>query len=118
MKKIIFFLSFLYSTSIFAFTSCPQALPTTDANFCSSFSDVAVCHCLASGLPRSACPDVNTIYKRMLIIFGSVERACNFQRNTDVQTCIDDWNCFNNGGSDSHGGLCSNSGKACAIAIK
>lgn len=92
---------------------CPQAVPTTDPNFCSSFKSVAQCHCIDSGLPASICQDVNTIYNRMISIFHSVQRACEYQRDTSTQTCIDDWNCYRLGGADSKGGLCSSTGSIC-----
>lgn len=93
-------------------TDCPQALPTSHTQFCSSFADVARCHCSAS-LPQGLCQDVNRIYDRMIQIFGSIEGACNFQKDTETQTCIDDWICYRTGGKDSAGNPCSGTGKSC-----
>lgn len=56
---------------------------------------------------------MNLIYQRMMGMFGSIENACKFQRETPPQTCIDDWSCYLKGGKDSHGGLCSGTGKSC-----
>jgi hypothetical protein len=57
--------------------------------------------------------DIKLIYNRMIAIFGTIEKACNFQVETSVQTCIDDWQCYLKGGKDTQGGLCSSTGKAC-----
>lgn len=114
MKKIFLVLTSLFiSSTSFANLSCPQAVATTDPNFCPSFTAVAICHCTDSGLPPSVCTDVNEIYKRMIDLFGSIERACKYQHDTDTQTCIDDWKCYREGGQDSKGGQCSSTGKAC-----
>lgn len=114
MKKIttMLFLAF-FSTSVLANGSCPSALPTNDAGFCPSFQAAASCYCTASGVPKGMCQDVKTIYKRMIAIFGTVQRACEYQKNTPVQVCVDDWNCYMNGGKDSAGQLCSGTGKSC-----
>lgn len=93
--------------------ACPQATATTDPSFCASFRSAAQCHCTSSGLPSGVCQNIQTIYSRMISIFGSIQRACEYQRDTSVKTCIDDWNCFRFGGKDSNGGLCSASGRAC-----
>jgi len=106
------FVCFYVSSSVAMIMACPQAAPTTSPNFCSSFKAVAECHCAAS-LPKSMCADMQQLYKRMMAMFGSVEKACKFQHNTSTQNCIDDWNCYRNGGQSSDGALCSGTGNAC-----
>ena len=124
MKKILtlclFMLSFLSFTEISiastphsSFNTCAQAVPTADPSFCPSFKAVADCHCSENGLPEEVCGDMNALYQYMLDMFGSMESACAFQQDTDPQTCIDDWNCYRNGGTNSQGQLCSASGSAC-----
>jgi hypothetical protein len=114
MKKIILAtLSGLISTSLFAASSCPLALPTDNGGFCPSFKAAATCYCTEAGVPKGLCQDMNSIYKRMLAVFGSVKRACEYQKNTDPQTCIDGWGCYMNGGTDSHGKLCSGTASPC-----
>jgi hypothetical protein len=92
--------------------SCPGALPTTHTDFCNSFKTCATCYC-SSRLPPVLCQDVSKIYERMISMFGSVQRACEYQKDTPTQVCVDDWNCYRSGGRDSQGGLCSSTGNAC-----
>jgi len=56
---------------------------------------------------------MKVVYDRMINMFGSLKRACEYQRDTSVQNCMDDWNCYRFGGVNSLGGLCSSTGKAC-----
>ncbi|MDR3491213.1 MAG: hypothetical protein P4M12_04115 [Gammaproteobacteria bacterium] len=93
--------------------ACGQALPVTNPSFCSSFQVVAQCHCTASGLPAGMCNDMNLLYQRMISMFGSIQRACEYQHDTSIQNCINDWSCYRNGGTDNVGGLCSSTGRAC-----
>ncbi len=123
MKKPFFAITFSLFFLLFPFTShaffpalsthasCPAALATTNVNFCSSFKTAATCYCTSSGLPSGMCQDMKAIYDRMINIFGSQRKACEYQKNTPVQTCMDDWDCYHTGGN--HGGLCSSTGKAC-----
>jgi AICAR transformylase/IMP cyclohydrolase PurH len=129
IKKLLLLFACLLSASTFAANitptetaqhailkhanACDQAAATTDAGFCPSFKAVAKCHCVAEGLPPEACDDMSGIYDDMIAFFTTLENACANQTDTDPQTCIDDWNCYRNGGSDSKGGLCSASGSAC-----
>jgi hypothetical protein len=112
-KALVVSLSYFLSASCFAFAACPQALPTSDAGFCPTFQAAAQCHCSSKGLPKSMCQDMPKLYDRMISMFGTLERACAFQHDTDTQTCIDDWNCYRNGGKDSKDGLCSATGNPC-----
>jgi hypothetical protein len=114
MKRTVLFLSCFLSFSCYASNlGCAQAVPTNDPGFCTSFKSVAECHCTAAGLPSGMCKNMNSIYDRMISIFGSIKKACEYQHDTDTQTCIDDWNCYRTGGKDSQGRLCSSTGKAC-----
>ena len=96
-----------------AAATCPRATASSSLDFCSSFAVAAECHCQASGLRRDMCLNHDVLYKRMIITFGSLQRACEFQHDTTAQECIDDWNCFRNGGVTSDNQLCSGTGKAC-----
>ena len=110
MKKR--FIGLVYFLSIPAF-ACSNALPTDDANFCPSFKSVATCYCVSSGLPSGMCQDMKALYERMINLLGSLKKACEYQHYTSTQDCIDNWNCYRLGGMDSHGRLCSSTGKAC-----
>lgn len=106
--SVIFFCFF----SVLGF-ACPTALPTNHPNFCSSFKQVATCHCTNSGLPAGMCQNMNALYDRMIALFGSLKKACEYQKHTSAQNCIDNWNCYRLGGTDSQGRICSAVGKAC-----
>lgn len=93
--------------------ACPDALPTNDVNFCDSFRTSATCYCVASGVPSMFCKNVNTLYNRMISIFGSIASACAYQKYTPTQNCIDNWNCYMFGGLDSQGRACSSTQNSC-----
>ena len=115
IKKIV--ASSLTLLSLFCFTpaiACPFATATNDPEFCSSFKLAAQCRCTSSGLPARMCMDMNLLYDRMIIIFHSVQKACEFQHDTTTQNCIDSWNCFRNGGTNTQNELCSGTGATCA----
>ncbi|OGT35172.1 MAG: hypothetical protein A3F11_10985 [Gammaproteobacteria bacterium RIFCSPHIGHO2_12_FULL_37_14] len=112
----LFVCVFFCSFSSFAdalHSSCPLGLPDDQSGFCSSFRTIAECHCVESGLPKGMCQDMNALYNRMISIFGSVQKACEYQHDTATQICIDDWACFRQGGKDSLGRLCSSTGRSC-----
>ncbi len=110
IKRILMSVPFFLSTSIFA---CASALPTDDVNFCSSFRTVASCYCSSSGIPAGMCQDMNSLYNRMIAAFGTLQKACEFQRHASTQDCMDNWNCYRYGGVDSKGRLCSSTQLAC-----
>jgi len=110
IKKIILVFMCLSNFTAYA---CTNALPTDDANFCGSFKAAATCYCVSSGLPNGMCQDMNTLYNRMMVVFGSLQKACNYQRYTTPQDCVDNWKCFQFGGIDSRGRLCSSNQQAC-----
>lgn len=110
IKRIAVVFMSLFAASVFA---CAKALPVDDAGFCASFKEVATCHCTSSGLPAGMCQDMNSLYKRMLALFGSLQRACEYQKHTSTQDCVDNWNCYRKGGIDSQGRLCSSTQLAC-----
>lgn len=113
MSKIILAIVLCFFTlPIFAKSDCPQALPTNHKNFCASFKKSAICHC-SDSLPDGMCQNMDTLYSRMISVFGSLEKACEYQKDTATQTCIDDWNCYRKGGKDSQGRSCSSTGKKC-----
>jgi hypothetical protein len=119
----IFFSFFFFTSTSYAFflemfvspihANCSQALPTDNPAFCASFKSVAECHCTSSGLPPGMCQDMTTIYNRMVKIFGSQQKACEYQKDVPTQQCMDDWNCYRSGGRDSQGKLCSSTGQVC-----
>ncbi len=92
---------------------CPKAEPASSPNFCASFKAAAECHCRASGLRPEMCVNYNSIYQRMIVTFGSLQRACEYQHDTSTQECMNDWNCFRSGGVTSTSELCSGTGAAC-----
>jgi len=114
MIKRINFLSmcmFCIFLSSVSYASCPPATPNNSSGFCSSFKISAQCHCSAS-LPAGMCTDMKSLYDRMISMFGSLSRACAYQRETSAQNCIDAWNCYRLGGTSSSG-LCSGTGLPC-----
>ena len=94
--------------------SCPGATATNDPNFCASFTASAVCHCAAT-MPACKFYSVSKIYTLMLSKYGTLAAACGSQNDTTQQTCIDDWNCYLLGGTDSSGNVCSSTGQACPM---
>lgn len=123
MKKIIGLFVLCFSVSSFAATSqaeyCVKADRTT-GDFCATFTQGAQCHCREDGhLPGQLCTDMNLIYERMVKTFKTQQRACDWQaanavpERTTSKDCMDDWNCFRNGGVDSKGQLCSGTGRSC-----
>ncbi len=113
-KFLVFFMYVFSIVSCTAAIACPQATPTNDPGFCYSFKKAAECHCTSSGLPARMCTDMNIIYQRMLAVFGSTQKACEFQHDTTPQNCIDSWNCYRTGGVNTNGEPCSGTGAACA----
>lgn len=117
MKWMFMLALSFFSLSSFAadsYLQCMQALPASAPGFCASFKAVAACHCEESGVPKPQCQNMNLIYQFMIARFGSVDRACEYQRDTSKQVCMDDWSCYRTGGKDSTGYLCSSTGKACS----
>ena len=98
----------------YAGNACGQADPIDSPTFCATFKAVAKCHCSES-LPDDMCDDMNMLYGFMLDMTpgGTLDEACSMQSDTSVQNCIDDWNCYRNGGKDSQGNSCSGTGRAC-----
>lgn len=110
LKKVLIIALTCLSFSIFA---CDRALPTDDPNFCASFKSVAACHCTSSGLPFGMCQDMHKLYARMIVIFKTLEKACEYQHHTTQQDCLDNWHCYLGGGQNSQGELCSSTGRPC-----
>jgi hypothetical protein len=99
--------------SLSAFAACTNAVPTDNPAFCASFKTTAICYCTASGLPPMMCQDMNMLYARLVSVFGSLQKACEYQRYTSPQDCMDNWNCYRLGGVDSRGRICSSTRLAC-----
>ncbi|KTD23818.1 Uncharacterised protein [Legionella lansingensis] len=112
MIRKIFIVVFTYCVALPAF-ACPNALPTNHPSFCASFKTAATCYCVSSGLPAGMCQDMNALYSRMISVFGSLQKACESQRYTTPQDCMDNWNCYLYGGVDSRQRLCSGTRAAC-----
>ncbi len=104
----------LFSMACFSMpTGCPSAAATNTLEFCHSFKQAAECYCTSAGVPRGMCNNMSQLYNRMISMYGSVQRACEYQRHTSVQLCLDDWNCYRNGGKNSQNQLCNATGQAC-----
>jgi hypothetical protein len=110
IKKIVVVIALFFSVSSFA---CPRAVPTDNVGFCASFKSAATCYCTSSGLPGGMCQDMNQLYLRMLSVFGTLQKACEYQNYTSAQDCMNNWNCYLRGGVDSTGKSCSSTKKAC-----
>ena len=110
IKKLLATTLFLLNSCVFAL-ACSKALPTDNLKFCASFKTVATCYCTSSGLPAGMCQDMNALYNRMIGVFGTLQKACQYQKYTSVQDCMDNWNCYRFGGKDSTGKLCSSTQK-------
>lgn len=110
VKKYLAILICGFSISGF---SCPRALPTDSPNFCASFKVAAICYCTSSGLPAGMCQDMNQLYGRLITVFGSLQKACEYQHFTTTEDCINNWTCYRQGGIDSTGKLCSSNEHAC-----
>ena len=110
---ILFFGLFLIASFSTAFSACPQATSASAPGFCSSFKLAAQCHCASAGLPKGMCLNMKSIYDRMISMFGSAQRACEYQRDTSVQNCMDAWACYRSGGKTSQNVMCSGTGSAC-----
>ncbi len=87
-------LAFVPATVQSTFSSCPQAVSTTDGGFCASFKSVASCQCVERGMPSKACQSMDLLYNAMIATYKTVERACANQHDTSTQNCIDDWKCY------------------------
>lgn len=112
IKKIFIAMLCLLSSGVFAL-ACPRALPREHTQFCASFKTAATCYCTTSGLPAGMCQDMNALYNQMISVFGTLKKACEFQKYTSAQDCIDNWGCYRNGGKDSQGKSCSSTQKSC-----
>jgi len=93
--------------------NCAKSLRTDHSQFCVSFKNVAECHCTSSGLPKSMCGDMELLYQRMISVFETQQKACEYQQDALTQHCLDGWNCYRLGDKDSEGRLCSATGKSC-----
>lgn len=100
-----------------AFADCGFALPTDHPGFCASFKEKATCYCVARKdrpFPEAYCSNTKWLYGIMVSTYGSLAKACEAQKETSVQDCIDNWTCHMNGGKDSKGRICSSTRKSCS----
>jgi len=111
MNGKYFLFVFLFFISSLGF-ACPQATATNAPNFCATFRVAAKCHC-TTGLPAMMCVKIQTLYQRLLVVFGTLEKACEYQHDTTKEDCMDSWNCYLYGGNNVGGNLCSGTGRAC-----
>jgi len=112
MKKTFFcVILFFFSSTLFAV--CPRASTTDSPKFCQTFTAAAKCHCTAGGLPAAMCSNVRLLYQRLIITFGTLEKTCEFQHDTNKEDCIDSWKCYLNGGKNAAGKLCNGTGRSC-----
>lgn len=89
----------------------------TDPNFCSLFFSNALCVCQeTSSTPKhpSECKDMHTYYNYLMFTFQSLSEACHWLAmnvpepdRVSVQDCVDNWNCYWRGGTNSKGDYCS-----------
>ncbi len=102
-------------SGIYAGDKCPKTKPMDSKKFCSSFEGVVKCVCLANIHSSFMCRSMSVIYMTILAKFGSIEKFCNdkHQYRVPPQQCIDEWNCYRNGGKNSQGVLCSGTGNRC-----
>jgi hypothetical protein len=107
------FLASLMTLSSFNVLACGKASAYDTPEFCQNFQEIAKCHCVASGLTARMCSNVPQIYNRMISAFGSIERACRFQKDTSVQNCVDAWQCYQQGGQLADGRICNGTGLPC-----
>lgn len=78
--------------------------------FCTDFKNTVQSCCPIGKLP------MQDIYHLAISTYGNLQNACAkeaAQYGGTVQACIDQWNCYWNGGEDSEGNLCDADGKAC-----
>lgn len=114
MKRILLALICVYLSSFaIASPNCPLGKHPYQPGFCVSFKTGAACHCKESGLPAGMCNDMKFVYDSMMARFHSIQSACQYQKDVPTQECIDDWSCFQHGGKDSQGRLCSGTGAKC-----
>lgn len=112
MFKKIYLAALISVFSSFSF-ACGPALPTDNPSFCASFKSVAQCYC-SNSLPAGMCTDMNQLVSRLMAVYGSLENACRAQKYTTAVDCMDNWNCYLNGGVDSRGRICSSNYSRCA----
>ncbi|OGT48456.1 MAG: hypothetical protein A3E82_03930 [Gammaproteobacteria bacterium RIFCSPHIGHO2_12_FULL_38_11] len=92
--------------------SAQQCAVATDYSptFCSDFKIAVTSCCPIKNLP------MQKIYHLMMVAYGDLQNACNknaAKYGGSIQSCVDQWNCYWNGGSDSQDRLCSTTGVKC-----
>lgn len=120
LRKIIFAGTMLFAVSAVANPVFPVPASSQSANQCVVASDTMPNFCDLFKSAVTSCSPVKLpmqgIYRMMIAVYGTLQNACVKQAaryGSDPQTCIDQWNCYWNGGKDSKGGLCSATGNKC-----
>lgn len=112
----------LSSTIVFANPSVfPVATTFQGTQACSVSSDTLPNFCALFKNAVTTCSPIpglsmQRIYSLMIAVYGNLNNACLKNAGKyggGVQACIDQWNCYWNGGSDSQGALCSGTGTRC-----
>lgn len=96
----------------------PYASISSAPDFCQTFPPAAACNCTNHGMTPAVCDpnDLTNLYKMMMQTYHhNLADACNnprAQQLTSTQECIDDWNCYWDGGTSTTG-KCNATGIAC-----
>lgn len=89
-------------------TACPDSPSHLASNFCPGFYTAVMCNC-DEHFPAGYCEGslhVQGIYNKMIAMYGSLATACQKNDPAAPQECIDQWNCYLNGGKDAAGRNC------------
>ena len=114
MKRFLLLLTvFFCIPSLAHYQKYPIASPPNSKDFCVSFKEAAEYRCRSAGMLSFLCQDMKFIYSSMIGFYGSTKKACQVQKDTTFQICMDSWKCYREGGKDSQNRLCSSTGKAC-----
>jgi len=118
LKCCLIILLTSFSISAFSYTvfpivhsieSCAVA-SDSDPQFCVNFKTAV------QGCSPIKNLSMQKIYKMMVAVYGSLQNACAknaAKYGGTAQTCIDQWNCYWNGGQDSVGNTCDGNGVRC-----
>ena len=125
-KCCIFFVV-LFSNCVFANNVFPvlTASQTSNSKNCAVATDYDSQFCANFKTAVQGCAPIpglsmQKIYKMMLAVYGSLQTACTKNASRyggDPQTCVNQWNCYWNGGIDPNdippNNQCDGDGKPC-----
>ncbi len=120
--KIFAFVLVFFSVTTFAGPSIfPVSSGLQDAQNCSVATDAVSTFCVDfKNAVQGCCPlgklPMQQIYHLMIATYGTLQTACAknaAKYGGTAQACIDQWNCYWNGGKDSQGNLCDADGNKC-----